>query len=198
MKKGGFVQANKKKNAVCLEKNKKKPQTIPGWAVWRSILGRSVPNDLFSHSQEAAQSPDTFLFFLLLLLLLLIPSWLSIAWVVSIPDSGGRSQSEADRNLFGCPCPPETSSRGLTNTSVPFFVYDPHSSGTSSRGSRFFFYFEVEFLHLCLNIKKNKKITCKHLTFIQVSKKKQYYNGGCVTMALSYLWLVSKTFTSLF
>lgn len=38
-------------------------------------------------------------------------------------------------------------------TSVPFFMYDPRSPGTSSRGSRLFFYFEVEFLHLCLKIK---------------------------------------------
>lgn len=39
------------------------------------ILFSSVSNDLFSHSQEAAQSRDTFL---LLLLLLLLPSRLFI------------------------------------------------------------------------------------------------------------------------
>lgn len=38
-------------------------------------------------------------------------------------------------------------------TSVPFFVHGPRSSRTSSHGSRLFFYFEVEFLHLCLKSK---------------------------------------------
>lgn len=73
--------------------------------------------------------------------------------------------------MFSCPCPPEHGAEGR-NTPVPFFMYDPRSPRTSSRGSRRFFYFEVEFLHLCLNIKEKKKKTCKNLKFIQVSKKK--------------------------
>lgn len=63
--------------------------------------------------------------------------------------------------------------QGVRNTSVPFFMYNPRPSRTSSCGSRLIFYFEVEFLHLCLSIKEKKKITCKNLKFTQESKRKQ-------------------------
>lgn len=92
------------KKCCLLEKTTTK---IPGWAVWGSILSSSVPNDHFSLSQEAAQSPDTFLF-----PLLCVPPCLSIAWAVSIPVSGGPSSSEACGNMFSCPFPPEHRAEG--------------------------------------------------------------------------------------
>lgn len=161
-------------NAVCWEKKQFQVELS-----LRINLVQSVLNDRFSHSQEAAQSQDVFL----LLFLLLVPSHLlHLSLITSSPSSGLLVfQFQAGRPL---PRPSGICSAAhsafikqrvrKTTTSVPFFMYDPLSSRTSFRGSLLFFYFEVEFLHLCLTWKKNKtRGDEQNLVYIQATKKKE-------------------------
>lgn len=120
----------------------------------KNLVQFSLNRPLFTQSRSSAESrhvPSSS-FHSFVLITYCSSHLQSILRDVSIPVSGGRTSSEAFRNMFTCPFYIWTSSRGSrrTTTSVPFFMYDPFPSRTSLHGSLLFFYFEVEFPHLCL------------------------------------------------
>lgn len=84
----------------------------------------------------------------------------SILWAVTIPVSGGPSSSEAFRKMFSCPFSFHLNvKQRVRKTKKPLF----HSSfmilfpQEPFWGSLLFFYFEVEFLHLCLRWGKRRR-----------------------------------------
>lgn len=133
-------------------------------------------NLFFSHSQEVAQSLDTFPSFPPL------PRSLSLSLSraghicspfsepIGIPVPDGPSSPEAIRKTFSCPFSVWTPWQNVERTLfVPFFTYVHASSGTSCCSSLLFFYFEVEFLRLCLSLSPQWLDANPSLTFSSFS-----------------------------
>lgn len=172
----------------------------PGWALVKNLISfSSVWNDLFfSHSQEAAQSLDMFL----LLLLLLVPSRSSPIFPnISSPSSGPFQYSSFRRAVFfwglsgicsGAHFSSERLAEGQADNKPLFpssctILFFP--SRTSFCVSLLFFYFEVEFPHLCLPWKKNTRGNEQKPCFTQATKKKNedVRQCACLTPCSSLL-----------
>lgn len=176
-----MFNVHKKKMDLCRKEN-------PGWALFvKKKKSVQSGDDLFSHSQEAAQSQD--------LSLLLISSCSSPhARHVFAPSPGPLTIPVSEGPLL-------LRSAGVRSSERPaedhadntlcsfFFMYVPVSRRTSLRASLPFFYFEVEFLHLFLELKKKEReVMSKNLH--SWAKERKLPVSVCVWACSSLLTLV--------